>query len=339
MWSRLKSFFTVALCTILIWFAADLNVSETASFTVKIRLNASEPNQFVAFADHAGPMTFVVEMYGLRGHIREFDEMLGRDRVFDASPELGTGTGLTPVLSNDIIRSVREIDSVRLRVRTVNPPKVDVRVDTFVTDEMPIQPDIGDLDVTLKPLPKASVRLPKFARDGLRDRVIRPDIEGLIRKHTLDNPDEESGFRFDVPLAISLDPGIAHTITPAKITIEGSIESQTATVAKGPVIVSFLIPNEVQQRFLVEVKEGTELRPDVFVTGPKSQLDQLNPQDIVGLVEIRAAYMDVPGEERSATVRFVLPANLPGLRVALTSQNTIVDFRLVERPRSRVPNQ
>ena len=339
MWARLKSFFTVALFTILIWFAADLNVSEPTSVTVNIRLKANEPDQFVAFADHAGPMTFVVEMHGLRVHLREFEEMLGSDQVFDASPEFGASSPRKTMLSRDIIRSIREIDSVRLRVRGVNPPNVDIRVDTFVNADMPIEPDIGDLDVSLKPLAMASVRLPSFALEGLADAdsVIRPDVKRLIREYTLENP-EKSNFRINVPLTLPLDPGL-YDITPREITLEGKVESQTGTVAKGPVIVSFLIPDEVQKRFLVEVKEGTELRPDVFVTGPKSQLDQLNPQDIVGLVEIRAAYMAVPGEERSATVRFVLPPELPGLRVAPASQNTIVDFKLVERPRSQLPDQ
>ncbi len=336
MWPRLKSFFTIALFTILIWFAADLNVSEPTSVTVNIRLKANEPDQFVAFADHDGPMTFVVEIYGLRVHLREFEEMLGSDRVFDASPEFGSANPRTSMLSLDIIRSVREIDSVRLRVRSVNPPNVYIRVDTFVNEDMPIEPDIGDLDVSLKPLAPASVRLPESELANLGDRVIRPDVADLIRRHMLENP-EEPNFSILVPLNISLKPEI--TIEPPEITLAGKVESQTGTVAKGPVIVSFLIPDEVQKNFLVDVKEGTELRPDVFVTGPKSQLDRLNPQDIVGLVEIRAAYMDVPGEERSATVRFVLPPDLPGLRVAPASQNTIVDFKLVARPRSQLPDQ
>lgn len=329
---KIKAFATTAVFAILIWFAADLNVSRAQKFQITVRLRGGDPDTYAAFDVPSSQVTFDVWVYGRRLYLHDFGE-LTRDHVLEASLSSKPGSKLTETRSSTaILTSIREIASIPVTIQDVRPATVPIVIDSFVTvSNVTVVPTFGDLEVTSQPLPKVSVKLPKFAeRRYLADLTLQPSAEELIRKQ-LRAGAEGATFRIQLPLTLAANPSIPCTFTPKEVLFEGVVEEQTGTQPFGPVIVKFLIPHDVQRRYAVAAREGTNFRPDVYVTGPKTQLDQLDVHDIVGFVEVKAEYTFKPQKEYDRLIRFVLPPELPGLTVAPVSQDLRISFKLVER--------
>lgn len=334
MWSTIKSFATVAAFTLLIWFAADLNVSESQTFTVTVRLAGRGADDFAAFVNPPGPRRFQIIVYGRRIHREKFGALV-RDRVFEAVLSSRSESAEPQTLrAIDILMSVKAIESSQLTIRAVNPPTVSVVSDAFVTvSDVMIEPDYGSLQVRLsKPLSTVSVRLPRSAAvEHLADRVIRPDASGIIRVQA-DGGLGAGSFVARLRLAIVPDPGVTYEITPREVTLEGVVETLTDTRRFGPIPIKFVIPPSVQADYVVVTKEDAEFRRWVQVVGPTSQLDQLDARDIRGFLDIKAEYRDEPGKLFYGDVFFVLPRELPGLELTADSQDPRIEFSL--RPRN-----
>ncbi len=331
--ARIKGFAMTAMFAILIWYVADMNVSDTHKFPVTIRLRGGDTDTYAAFDVPSGQVTLDVSVYGRRHHIGDLAE-LTRDHVFEATLSSQTGSKLIETRSSEaILASIPEIAAIPVTIQDVKPATVPVVVDSFVTvSNVTVVPTFGSLDVSSKPLPRVSAKLPRFAEEQyLAGRILRPSAEELIRKQ-LRAGAEGATFRVQLPLTLAADASIPCTFTPKEVLLEGVVEEQTATQPFGPVIVKFLIPHEVQSRYAVEAPESTNFRPDVYVTGPKTQLDQLDARDIVGFVEVKAEFTFKPEKEYDRLIRFVLPSELPGLTVAPASQDLRIAFKLVERP-------
>jgi hypothetical protein len=199
--------------------------------------------------------------------------------------------------------------------------------------DVAVQPDCGDLQV-LNPAcqpSKVAVRIPGFARQTLLgEPVIRPHAEGAIREATRTRPE------FQVPLVLSLaaNPALGVEISPSKVVFSGYVEALNATKEKGPVQITFSIPDEVQERFVVVASPDTIFRRTIEVTGRKDLLEQLEPREILALVDVLAADMDEPGKQISRPVRYVLPC---GFTLAPGFPTHTITFQLVRRTASAPP--
>lgn len=332
MWDKLKSQIVVVVITVFIWMAADQNVREEQTFRVSVRPAARESERYVAIAEPPYQVVLDVTMAGRRRQLKEFADLVASKAVFEAFIDESKESSPLPQsisTETDLINKIREFKDARVVVKSVFPRTVSVRIDDYETVRaVAVEPNYGDLKVLADVSPsELAVRLPRFAAKGLKeDPVFRPNVEQRVR----DARQPDSTFVIKVPVSFefdNLDPRSPVKITPAdEITISGRIESLTETRRKGPIQITWSIPDEVQAKYVVVPKPGQNLRRDIEVTGPKGQVEQLPLQKIRGFVEVMAG--DEPNKEITRAVRYILPE---GFTLASDSAQHEITFTLVPR--------
>ena len=332
-WERAKSVLVALTVTAMIWLVADQNVQEQEVFRVPVRVSTRDPNRYAAIAKSSQQVTLQVTMAGRRRHLKAFADLVSATPVFEAFvDEAKTPRPEPQALSSadDILGRIKAVNESHLTIRSVVPRSVPVLIDVFA--EIPaftVEPDFGDMKVTARCTPASvSVRLPRSAAGQLPpDRILRPDAAAILQQALKENPGTRE-FQITVPLTMDVQTTAPIAFHPEKVTVTGVVETFQATAVKGPVQITFSIPDEVQQKFSVAVVQGTSLRQSIAVTGPANQLDQLEPQEIRAFVEVLAADMDEPGKEITRPVQYVLP---PGFSLAGGSGVHTVAFKLTPR--------
>jgi hypothetical protein len=331
-WDKLKSQIVVVVVTVFIWMAADQNVREEQTFRVSVRLAVRESERYASTVEPPYQVILDVTMAGRRRQLKEFADLLASKAVFEAFIDESKESSLLPQsisTDTDLIGKIREFKEARVVVKSVSPRTVSVRIDDYETVRaVAVEPNYGDLKVVADVMPsELAVRLPRFVAKMLKDDpVFRPNIEQRVR----DARQPDNAFAIKVPVSFefeNLDPRSPLKITPTdEITITGRIESLTETRRKGPVQITWSIPDEVQAKYMILLKPGQNLRRDIEVTGPKGQVEQLPLQKIRGFVEVMAG--DEPNKEITRAVRFILPE---GFTLASDPAQHEITFTLMPR--------
>ena len=334
MWDKIKSATAIVVITVLIWFTADQQVSEESSFTIPVRIVSTSPSRYAAFADAPFQASFTVNAVGRRRHLKEFADIVASKNVFDAAIDDSKDASPQPqaMTGKEVLGLVHEFGASSVRIRSVDPAAVTVRIDDFqVVPNIRVACDVGDLKVSAEPVPaKVSVKLPRFAAEKLKtDPVARADAEQRIRAAR--KPD--GSFQIKVPVSFDalkdLDPDMKIEVLPSpEVQVSGQIEALTATRRKGPIQITWSVPQQVQDDFKIVLDPTINMRPDVDVTGPKELLDQLDPRDIRAFVDVMAADTEKPHTVIRRIVQFVLP---PGFALAAGSPPYEVAFQLEPR--------
>lgn len=338
-WQTAKLLLVVLTVTVMIWLVADQNVQQQEVFRVPVRVASPDPNRYAAVAKPSQQITLQVTMTGRRRHLKAFADLVSATAAFEALVDEAKAPRPEPQSlssADDILKRIRAVGESLLTIRSVVPRNVPVLIDLFV--EIPaftVEPGFGDLKVTARCTPTSvSVRLPRSAAGQLPpDRIIRPDAGAILQQALKENPGTRE-FQITVPLTMDLETAAPITFHPEKVTVTGVVEMFQGTAVKGPVQITFSIPDDVQQKFIVAVVSGTSLRQSIKVTGPANQLDQLEPQEIRAFVEVLAADMDEPGKEITRSVQYFLP---PGFSLAGGSGSHTVTFKLLPRPEAGRP--
>lgn len=334
MWERIKSFAVVAVVTGFVWLAADQNVQEEQVFAVPVRVVSRDPNRYVSFTNPAQHVTLKVAMSGRRRHLKAFGELVNTQGVFDAAIDEGKPALPEPQplsCEEGIVKRIKAVAESRLVITSVEPRSISVIIDLF-TDipDIPVQPNFGELKVTATCTPpKVTIRLPQSAVGELpSDRILRPNAAAIIQDELEKDP-EEREFRISLPLLLETTGAAPITFTPDKVTVSGIVETRQATAVKGPVQITFSIPQEVQEKFSVALEPGASMRQSIEVTGQRNLLDRLDPRDIRAFVEVLVADMDEPSKPITRPVQFILPS---GFSLATAAPPSEVTFKLVPRP-------
>lgn len=336
MWEKAKSHLVLVVVTIFIWMAADQNVREEQSFRIPVRLTSSAAERYAAFAEPPYQTVLDVTMLGRRRLLREFADLVKSKPVFEAILDESKPASPEPqslFTEADIFHAIREFDAARVVSKSVLPRTVLVRIDDYeVIPNVAVEPNYGDLKVIAEVVPaKISVRLPRFAAAALKENpVFRPNVEQRLR----DARQPDGAFAITVPVAFefeNLDPRTLLKASPTEeIAITGRIESLAETRRKGPIQITWSIPDEVQAKYVVVAKPDQNLRRDIEVTGPRGQVEQLPLQRIRGFVDVMAA--DEPNKDITRAIRFVLPE---GFSLASDPSQHEITFTLV--PRTTTP--
>jgi hypothetical protein len=331
-WDKFKSLFVVIVMTVFIWMAADQNVREEQVFRVSVRLAARASERYASVAEPPYFVGLDVTMTGRRRQLKAFADLLTSKAVFEAIvDESKVSNPLPQSLSTetDIISKIKEFKDAPVVVKSVFPRTVSVLIDDYETVRaVVVEPNYGDLKVVAEVSPsELSVRLPRFAAKILKeDPVFRPNVEQRVR----DARQPDGAFAIKVAVSFdfdNLDPRNPIKIAPSdELAITGRIESLTETRRKGPIQITWSIPDEVQAKYVVVPKPGQNLRRDIEVTGPKGQVEQMPLQKIRGFVEVMAA--DEPNKEITRAVRFILPE---GFTLASDPAQHEITFTLVPR--------
>lgn len=336
--STARTGFVAAIITLLIWFAADRNVTEEETFEFQVRLKSSDPQRYVSFAEPPFQKTISFTASGVRSRLREFRELLLIQPVFVV--DIAKSTGVRPQelsTGDDILRRIKEVRNARLSISNIQPKSFLARIDRYETIHgVRVQPEYGGLKVVAEMTPsEVSVKLPRFiARQLSSNPIAKASAESLIRA-TANN----GSFQIQAPLTLDgikdVDPNINIEFIPDRqVTIRGRIEALTEVQSKGPVQITWSIPDVVQKQYIVKA-DDSNLRVYIDVQGPKNRLNQLDPADIRGLVEVLAGDMDDPGPGAEITrkVQFFFPPEFPDCALAPNSQQFEVRFQL--QPRSQ----
>ena len=340
LWKKFKTACVVVGITLLIWFAADQNVMEPRTFPITVRLASSDPDRYAGLAEPPYQRTVRVTLRGRRRHLHEFAGLLQSRSVFVANIDRTKPVSVTPQsisVIDDVLSKIKAIRESRLAVDGVEPVALLARIDEYVTvANVRVQPDYGDLKVTANVSPQTvSVRLPRFVAKRLGPQ---PVATALAEQRIRADQAPDGRFTIKAPLVFGglkdLDPDVRIEFLPSsEVTISGRIEALTETQSKGPIQITWSIPDDVQKKYVV-VADQANFRVNIDVTGPKMRLDQLEPADILGIVEVFAGDMDAPGPGKEITreVKFILidPAKCPGC--TLSSESHEVRFRLEPRP-------
>jgi len=329
MWDKVKQFATVALFTLLIWFAADQNVEDERTYEFMIRAVSADPGRYVNLVEQGGQVKVRLTLKGLRRHLDAFENTVTKTPVMEAVIDSTEEASLLEKLpqTKELLLKVREIDESKLRIMSVTPESVKLRVDEFeVIPDVAVRPTFGDVQVTnVECTPsRVSVRLPRFAAEALKtSRVLRPNAEGLLRERD-DVSGDDRPFQGEVRLSYEAPAPV--DIVPREVTVSGMVESLTDRKTLRPVVVVYLVPDAVQREFVVESAAGSKFNLDVEVTGSKNLLQQVDARDVRGYVEVKAQDMESAEQEIERPVEFMLPA---GIKLVPKTPAPTVRFKLV----------
>lgn len=345
-WKSVKNASVIFIITLLIWYYADQSVLlENQPFEIPVVVKSNRPDRYyVAFAGPPYQRSLMVTMRGSRKHLEAFSQRLRKrqpfavplDELHEASPNKQEINS-----RDDLLDEIPVIRDSRLTIQDVEPQRLDVIIDDIKTwDDIPVQPDFGELsnlgEVGAKLQPRSvSVRLPGFvANDPGQPLVAIARAEQAVRA----TRDDRGEFRVQVPLILDLpeglDPSFPVRFRPDdKVRITGRIEVLTETKSIGPIQITWSIPDEVQKRYVVNA-EPTDFRVNIDVTGPKEIIDQLEPADFRGMIEVFAGDVNDPGPgkdiTREAKFFFVDQATASGCTIASEHH----EFRFKLEPRS-----
>ncbi len=335
MGSKIKTFIATMGLTLLIWLAADQNVTDSERFEIPVHIASDD--RYASFHKSISVVNFSVTMTGKRRKLVDFRDLLEnrKPNPFDSQVDRSVRSSSEPqvMVSSEVIGQVKELASSGLTMSSIDPPNVMVLVDDYaIVPDITVMPNYGTLRVDAAVTPaKVSARLPRFAAAQLRiDPTVRVDAEPAIREAKAAKP-EERGFTATLRLPAENSTGLPVSYTPGEVVLNGKVESLTETRRVGPVQIKFLIPDEVQQKYRVVAAEGSNFRPDIDVIGPPASLARLDPRDVRGLVEIKAADVDQAGQEIPRNAVFDLPRDPPGLSFPADAAPHQIVFKLVER--------
>ena len=345
-WRRFRAAFVVVVITLLIWFAADQNVTIGQSFDIPIRLSVTDKDRYAGFAESPFQRVLTVTMRGRRRRLQEFGDLINSRPVFvlnvNSSKPIGSEPQSLSVV-DDILLEMPEILESRLSIESVDPATLRVRIDDYVSvEDVRVDPDFGDLQVSADYAPKRiSVRAPRFVAALLGTG---PVATATVEQHVRNGAGADGRFKVTVPLTFrvlkDLDPNLRiYFPPPGDVTITGRIEALTETLSKGPVQITWSIPDAVQKDYVV-IAQQASFRVNIDVTGPKDQVAQLDPADILGVVEVFAGDVDDPGPGKEITrdAKFFLTNSPAFPDCSLVSESQPIRFRLEARPGSPVAN-
>lgn len=343
-WRSVRSAVVVVAFTFLIWFAADQNVLEIKTFPITVRLASENHDSYVGFAEPPYERTITLTVSGRRRRLAEFAEAVQAPAVFkvgfDGSRLVKDEPQLVSTL-DDVLMKIREVSQSRLTIRNVEPRDLQVRIDGYETlSDVRVEPDYGDLKVQADLVPETvSVILPRFVCRDV-SLAAKPVVVASAQQRIREAARPDGHFEIKAPLRMGLlqrlDPGIRVQFLPsADVSIRGNIRAMTESRTLGPIQIKWYTPDEIQKDYVI-VKDDADLRVHIDVTGPKGRVEQLDPADILGMVEVRAGDLNDPGPgvEIPRQVRFILPKEFPDCEFLPGARTYQVRFKLMPR-RSR----
>ena len=328
-----KTLAIVVVLTLLIWFYADQASSESDSFAVWLTVRPPGSAKW-RLADPNMERTQVeIEFAGPSGAMRELLRDVQDDRfrltyVVEADPP--SGSHVVDLISK--LDGLEEVQRRGLRVTDVRPPELTLKVDRFVTKELPVVAQADSYKIVQPTVQPATVKviLPESQFDKLDRAEIAANIEAmevhrtLIREHLRSAAAESSQALelYDVPLA--RPPGAI--LDPQRVLVTAVIERRDRTRSLRSVYVKFEVSSDQWRKYDLEVKDNADLALEITVRGPSDTIASLTPQDVRAYVEISSNDAIKTEGWLTRTVSFVLP---PGVLLDQTAPQ--IQFRLVEK--------
>jgi hypothetical protein len=134
---NLRTFFWVALVTVLVWIYADIEFTDTMELRAVVLLNTGKSDDLDIVGRPDTEVTFVVR--GSRGKLEEFRrKLLEKRRVirFDVSEKYGAGEHQIPVV--EVLNRSEHLQREGIAVQSTSPRAIQVQIDQRVSRKLPV---------------------------------------------------------------------------------------------------------------------------------------------------------------------------------------------------------
>lgn len=325
MWNEIKLLMVTAVITLLVWFyAAQLDTTQESAPVLLTVVPPPESDLYVR-ADEGFPIRVSVRLLGPNAAMRMLRSRLAGEPLavrWPVPPE--TPTGRRRIRTTEILASHPLFDELGLRVIGAVPEMITIDVDRYLRHTVTVQPKVNAYRVLGEPSadpPRVQLRL---LESQWRNRLADLQTIPLLLDPYLRNQPEGRPLEFDVPLPTLLE-GLPVLPDPPHVRVRVVLKERTMERSLAPVVLKFAVSPELWESYRIELPDKGALTREVRVVGPEEIVARLEPQDLLGIIDVSLADARLQGEAtiiRAAHI--VLP---PG--VELVGDPPEVEFRLV----------
>ncbi len=301
--------------TILVWFAADQSVTRSVQVQMPIDIRPAVVDSMKITVDEASRGPVELEFRGPNRAISEFREIKDtlRPRIEIAERDSGK-------YQLDLVEELRKhMDRFPdgLAVVKATPPTVSIAVDRFVSRDVRLEIDAGDLELTsFELVPDVVVAtVPQQQFDALppAERVITIGVESMLA-----NVIEGETSRHDIAVPLTIGSFSAHAVRPQKVTFTARLFRRTKTVSikTVPVGVMYSAINLTENRVHFSDQDDALVTVELRISGPVDKIEDIE-RDPIGYIDayIRITREDIernlkPGESIPKTPVIRLPEGI-----------------------------
>jgi len=322
-WQKLRSFFSLALITLLIWVYADMKFNDTRTFTTRIRLTVPKASNLVILSSSDVEVRF--ELEGSRESLDAFQQKLKESITYELHDVSG---GIAQLPTRDILDQASGIVESGLRLVSVQPGVINLRLDRLARRELPVELAYSDAQVAKLPTERMGVTAAQSQWDQILARQPDPVLKTVNRSL--------KAFETGKPVVVEFQiiPEIAGIpVQPDRKTLSVPLTIRQRTDKK-----VFTVPVMVQmppewldasEHFELIRKDPLAWRAEITVTGAVADLDRLDPKSIDAYVVLLEDDKKPVESWLSRQVQIRFP---PDLDVRLEGESPAVQFRLQQRP-------
>lgn len=328
MWEKAQTYIFVTLITGLIWLYAESESLDTKQFYTQVEFGAGQ--KLLINPQRSGQIVVTVE--GPRGGMNELSDRLSRTPLqIQVQPD-PTGQNLEQTI--DLKQQLREHDVFRklgFRLEKVDPPNLNVRVETYITRTLPIAVRTdGDVKISVPRVEpaEAKIEVPISYAAAVDNESAR--IDAALQ---LDGVPLNQEQTVEVSLSFSdVVPAAEVTITPNAATVTVTVERAERDSKELKLPVEIRLPVAEMPKYAFELLNPDETVVSVSFTGPHDIIDQIE-EDIDARKKLVKAFVQLKadklaqaagGEEIPGQVEFDLAPNLitrdipPPIRIKIT---------------------
>jgi len=175
-WQKLRSFFSLALITLLIWVYADMKFNDTRTFTTRIRLTVPKASNLVILSSSDVEVRF--ELEGSRESLDAFQQKLKESITYELHDVSG---GIAQLPTRDILDQASGIVESGLRLVSVQPGVINLRLDRLARRELPVELAYSDAQVAKLPTERMGVTAAQSQWDQILARQPDPVLKTVNR--------------------------------------------------------------------------------------------------------------------------------------------------------------
>lgn len=271
--SHIKTALLVTLAAVLVWVFAEGESLRTDELTVNIELGTKQSAVLVRLEDgelFAGRARLRVQ--GATASLDQLKELL-REPIELTTHELGDQSGLVHLA--DALRRHEAFKGSGVRIVEVEPPSIQIVVETLVTRTVRVRAEVGDALLDGEPIVEpgeVTLRLPERLADlqeWVVDAVVPAESLGRLvpgREEVL------ASVPVVVPEVLRREPGVV--LEPGTVVVTLKLRAQTDTGILESVPIDVRVPLAVSGKYVVTVVPGGEFLAQVRVRGPREAVER-----------------------------------------------------------------
>lgn len=321
----IRTFFSVAVLSCLIWFYADQVTTDFTTEMIKVSIKPMQDASIIIRSIEPSDGTVEVTFAGPRAQLERLKSDIRAGKfnpvyylqVEDKGPDEEYLLSVEDIVSDYLVRQHKAVT-----VKSATPSQIRIKVDTIIAVKMPVKVITGAIEVSeVSIVPDTlTVRLPRTFYTTLADsqRFIPVDIG-----HKIADKLEQEEFSMDVEVPQKL-LGQAVEVEPSRVRIRLKIEHHyVRREFKRPIYI--LWPVGMENKYTVELRDKDV---NVPIICPKNRVDTLKPEKIIPYIELTEEdVVNLPETFFPRRLSFILPE---GVKID-TSKMTVIpetEFRV-----------